>query len=148
MVIYKTTTRFFLSCIYKEAKALFPFAYLQREIRIIRSNVSDDHRIPAVTGKCIFVRRTVIFDKADLSAICCLDHEGTHGIAGGDAFIGRDGPFLLLREGTNVGDFFRDHQKDPSYRRWQSGCSFQSLFLHHEYQKEQSYTLFRRQPVR
>lgn len=38
--------------------------------------------------------------------------------------------------------------KDPSYRRWQSGCSFQSLFLHHEYQKEQSYTLFRRQPVR
>ena len=54
----------------KEAKALFPFANLQREIRIIRSNVSDDHRIPAVAGKCIFVRRTVIFDKADLSA--CL----------------------------------------------------------------------------
>ena len=105
-MIYKTTTRFFLSCIYKEAKALFPFAYLQREIRIIRSNVSDDHRIPAVTGESIFVIWAVIFNKADLSAVCCLDHEGTHGIAGGDAFIGRDGPFLLLREGTNVGVFF------------------------------------------
>ena len=56
MVIYKTTTRFFLSCIYKEAKALFPFAYLQREIRIIKDNCpSDEDALTSDSGDSVIV---------------------------------------------------------------------------------------------
>ena len=62
-----------------------PLPDLQREVCIIRSNISNDHRVSAVTGKRVFIGRTVIFNKSDLFAITCLDHEGAHGVAGGDA---------------------------------------------------------------